>query len=76
MTLELLDTIVLTRDLPEHALERGDVGAVVELYEPDGVEVEFVSADGRTVAVVTLARSDVRHVGGTDMLAVRPLDVA
>src|SRR6266511_1799723 len=43
-----LDVVVLERDLPAHGLKRGDLGAVVELYEPDGLEVEFVTASGRT----------------------------
>ena len=39
-----LDTIVLNCDLPDHGLRKGDLGAVVEVYEPDGLEVEFVTA--------------------------------
>ena len=54
MKLSLLDTVVLKRDLPEHGLRAGDVGAVVELYGTDGVEVEFVRASGQTKALVTL----------------------
>ena len=52
---QLLDTVVLDRDLPEHGLCRGDLGAVVEVYEPDGVEVEFVRASGNTQAKPTIA---------------------
>jgi hypothetical protein len=52
--LAMLDTVVLKRDLPEHGLRSGDVGAVVELYGTDGVEVEFVWASGQTNALVTL----------------------
>jgi hypothetical protein len=74
--IKLLDTVVLTRDLPEHKLKRGDVGAVVELYSPDGYEVEFVTGSGRTQALVTLHASDVRPVGSADMLAVRSVDAA
>lgn len=36
MTYQVLDTIVLDRDLPEHGLRKGDLGSVVEMYEPDG----------------------------------------
>ena len=54
MMYQALDTIVLNRDLPDHGLRKGDLGAVVEMYEPDGLEVEFVTASGRTVAVLTL----------------------
>ncbi len=38
-----LDTVVLARDLAEHDLKQGDVGAVVHRYQ-DGIayKVEFV----------------------------------
>ena len=62
---------VLMRDLPEHGLRAGDLGAVVELYGTDGVEVEFVRASGQTKALVTLKATDARSVGDGDMLAVR-----
>jgi hypothetical protein len=44
-------------------LRKGDLGAIVQTYEPDGLEVEFVTASGRTQAVVTLRLTDVRAVG-------------
>lgn len=74
MSYELYDTVVLTRDLPEHDLKQGDLGAVVMVYTPDAYEVEFVSADGSTRAVLTLNDSDVRAVASTDAIAVRPLN--
>ena len=40
-------------------VEVGDVGTVVELLPPDGVEVEFLNRDGRTRCVTTLAAGDV-----------------
>lgn len=70
---KLLDTVVLKRDVPEKDLRVGDLGAVVEVYEPDGVEVEFVTASGLTQAVVTLNEADVRRVDDTDLIAVRSL---
>jgi hypothetical protein len=73
MTFKLLDTVVLNRDLPEHGLRRGDLGAVVEVYEPDGLEVEFVLASGATQAVVSLKVDDVRPVSDDDLIAVRPV---
>ncbi len=73
MMISLLDTVVLARDLPEHGLRRGDIGAVVEVYEPDGVEVEFVTGSGRTQALVTLTATDVRPVGDSEILAARSL---
>ena len=37
MTYRELDTVVLNRDLPEHSLQRGDVGAIVHLHAPDAM---------------------------------------
>lgn len=71
MSFALLDTVVLIRDMPEHGLRAGDLGAVVEVYERDGVEVEFVRASGDTKALVTLKTADLRSVAANDMLAVR-----
>lgn len=69
-----LDSVVLERNLPEHALRRGDLGAVVMIYPPDGLDVEFVTAAGRTQALVTLKERDVRAVGDRDLIAVRTLE--
>ena len=71
MTYRVLDTVVLDRDLPDHGLRKGDLGAVVEVYEPDGLEVEFVIASGRTAAVLTLMTQDVRPVADDDLVSVR-----
>ncbi|MFW5826918.1 MAG: DUF4926 domain-containing protein, partial [Alkalispirochaeta sp.] len=39
-----LDTVVITRDLPERGIVAGDIGVVAHLYaDARGVEVEFVS---------------------------------
>jgi hypothetical protein len=72
MTYRVLDTIVLDRDLPEHGLRKGDLGSVVEIYEPDGLEVEFVAASGRSAALLTLNGQDVRPVSDDDLVSVRP----
>jgi Domain of unknown function (DUF4926) len=71
MKANVLDSVVLQRDLPEHGLRRGDLGAVVQLYEPDGVEVEFVRASGRTQALVELTLDDVRAIEEEDLISVR-----
>ena len=69
MELQVLDTVVLTRDLSEHGLRAGDLGAVVELYAPDGLEVEFVQASGKTKA---LSQVLPRPVARTTRPAVLP----
>ena len=71
MRYKLLDTVVLDRDLAEHGLCSGDLGAVVFVHEPDGLEVEFVTASGKTQALVTLNVNDVRPVQDNDLVAVR-----
>ena len=52
--IQLLDVVVLTKDIPKYNLFRGEIGAVVECYPDDGYEVEFVSLDGYTYALVAL----------------------
>ena len=54
-------------------LRMGDLGAIVETYEPDGLDVEFVTVSGRTQALVTLKVGDVRAVMDEDLILVRPL---
>ena len=63
--------MVVNRDLPQQGLRAGDLGAVVEIYGTDEVEVEFVRASGGTKALVTLKAADLRPVTEGDILAVR-----
>jgi hypothetical protein len=73
MRFRVLDTVVLDKDLPDLGLRIGDLGAVVQVYKENGIEVEFVAASGRTEALVTLEDSDVRPISDTDLIAVRSL---
>ncbi|MFO8013607.1 MAG: DUF4926 domain-containing protein [Phycisphaerae bacterium] len=57
------DTVVLSDDVPEHGLQAGDIGTVVLVHENGaGYEVEFVTLDGQTVAVVTLEPTQIRPI--------------
>ena len=67
-----LDTVVLLRDVPEAGLRAGDLDAVVHVYMSEALEVEFVTASGRTQALLTLGSRDVRPVRDDDLLAARP----
>ena len=72
-----LETIVLSRDLPEYGLNRGDIGAVVHCYvKGKAYEVEFVTGEGKTIAVVTLEAKDVRPMHANEILHVRGLKAA
>jgi hypothetical protein len=72
MTYNELDAVVLTRDLPEHGLRAGDLGAVVHMHAPDVAEVEFVRASGQTQALVTVPAAALRPVQDQDLVTVRP----
>ncbi len=72
-----LDTIVLSRDIPEYGLSQGDIGAVVHSYKGgNALEIEFVTGEGETVAVVTLDARDVRPMHANEILHVRELRAA
>ncbi len=58
-----LDLVALLTDRPALGLRRGDVGTVVHIYgSNDLYEVEFINANGDTVAVETLNADEIRAV--------------
>jgi hypothetical protein len=67
------DLVVLTRDIPASGLKTADVGVVVSLHDGGGYEVEFVSAAGETLPVLTLTEADIRPMTGAEILHVRDL---
>lgn len=70
--MEEYDLVVLTHDFEELELKSGDVGTVVlDHKENKAFEVEFATADGRTVAVLTLTVEDVRPMRQKEILHVR-----
>jgi len=71
--IEELDTVVLSHDIEEHGL-KADVGAVVHRYtNAPAYEVEFVTAEGKTIALSTLTAEDVRPIASQEILHVREL---
>jgi hypothetical protein len=69
-----LDTVVLTHDIDEYGLKEGDIGAIVHCYsDGNAFEVEFVTAEGRTIAVLTLTSSDIRLMSNREILHVREI---
>jgi len=52
--MKLLDVVALLDDFSDLNLYRGQVGTVVEVYEPDIFEVEFSNTIGHTYALETL----------------------
>lgn len=71
MKLKLLDSVLLTRDLPEHGLRIGDLGVIVHIHVPDCFEVEFFDASGDTQAVIPVRDSDLRPAKQDDLSSIR-----
>lgn len=67
-----LDPVVLTKALPEHGFQVGDVGWVVMIHDAGaGYEVEFVTLAGETVSVVTVLAEAVRPVRAREIAHAR-----
>jgi Domain of unknown function (DUF4926) len=67
-----LESIVLVGDLPEHGLRDGDIGTVVHIHSGgSGYEVEFMTLDGQTVAVVSLLPTQVRRIAQREIAHAR-----
>ena len=69
-TIQLLDVVALTQDLPQRGLSRGQVGTVVDYLDPEVFEVEFCDNNGRTYASLAL------HADQLMVLHYRPLQLA
>jgi hypothetical protein len=73
---ELFSHVILTEDLPESGLCRGDLATVVERYpgapgQEAGYELEVFNAVGETVAVVSVRESQVEAPRQDERLCVR-----
>ena len=70
--LEEHDRVVLTDDVADPGLEAGDVGTIVHVHRGgEAFEVEFLTLDGHTAALATVASSQVRLVTGADITHAR-----
>jgi len=67
-----LDPMVLTKGLPEHGLNAGDVGWVVMIHAAgSGYEIEFVTLTGDTISVVTVPAENLRPVRAMEIAHAR-----
>ena len=70
-----LDRVILKTDLPEYSLAEGDIGTVVLVHQGGrGYEVEFVTLDGDTVAVVSLFTKQIRPIGSREIPHARVMN--
>jgi Domain of unknown function (DUF4926) len=68
-----LDSVVLTVDLPELGLQHGDMCTVILIHDAEGYEVEFMTLDGETVAIVSLFASQIRPIGPREIAHARAI---
>jgi len=68
------EIIILNENLPEYKIFKGDVGAIVAIYNNgEAFEVEFVTFSGVTVALVTLKNSQIRKINSNELMTTREL---
>lgn len=71
------DSVILATDVPEHGLQQGDIGTVVLIHRGGaGYEVEFMTLDGETVAVISLPADQVRPITPKEIAHARTLQTA
>ena len=79
MTLELYTDAVLTCDVPEHRLNRGDIVKLVDHHvAPDGTEgysIEVFNALGYTIAVTAVPASALEPLREDEVLCARPRSI-
>jgi hypothetical protein len=80
MTYKLFEEVVLTKDIPERGLKKGDVATIVEHHpvsdEEDGYSLELFNALGDTIAVITLPESAIEPLTENEIFSVRLLAAA
>jgi len=77
MNAELYTDVVLTCDVPEQRLKRGDIVRLVERHvAPDGTEgysVEVFNALGHTIAVIAVSSAALEPLREDEVLCARTL---
>jgi hypothetical protein len=68
------DRVALTEDLPEYGLKRGDIATVVMVHAIPGYELEFVTLNGDTLAVISAHPHQVRPLGQREIAQARSLE--
>lgn len=60
MTYKNLEIVALNHDISEYGLKKGDTGTIVDIYEGgEAYEIEFMTNEGKTIAVLTLNFTDI-----------------
>jgi hypothetical protein len=77
MMLELYKDAVLTCDLPEHRLRRGDIVKLVDHHvapdDTEGYSIEVFNAVGDTIAVTSVPAAALETLREDEVLSARTL---
>lgn len=79
MKFPLFKRVALRVDVPNYKLCRGDIATIVEHHphpDEDGYSLEVFNALGETIAVITLAESEIEPLMCNEVLSVRTLTEA
>jgi hypothetical protein len=80
MKFELFTRVILNADFPAHGLSKGDVATVVDEHPVAigecGYSLEVFNAVGETIAVLTVAESQIKPLSSNQVLHVRQLEAA
>lgn len=79
MKFELFKRVARCEDLPQHSLRKGDVATVIDYHpasDEDGYSLEVFNPVGDTIAVLTVAASQIEPLLPNEVLHVRALEEA
>ncbi|NJN22929.1 MAG: DUF4926 domain-containing protein [Leptolyngbya sp. RL_3_1] len=71
---DLFDVVELTVDVPQHNLQAGDRGSIVEKHTDTVYEVEFANAYGETLVFTSFSTSQFIVVWRSDTQSWVPLE--
>jgi hypothetical protein len=78
MKFDLYNDVVLTRDMPEERLKRGDIVKLVDHHVAEdgeeGYSAEVLNALGETLAVIAVPESALEALREDEVCCVRSLD--
>ncbi len=74
---KLYQQVVLSKDLPEENLQKGDVATIVEIIEKQnrtGVCLEFFDNEGKTLKVVVVDESYINEIKPHSIVNYREIE--
>ena len=77
---QVLEKVVLKKDIPKRGLKKGDVATIVEHHPvsdgEDGYSLELFNALGDTIAVITVPESSIEPLTEDEIFSIRSFATA